>query len=144
MQCSYIRTNDRGEGKGGGGEKRGGREDVERWRLGWEGRGRRERRGIGPGWSQWNVERGEMREMIRGWEEASFRGKRGGGEGGITEKSVGALHTEKKTRGGRVGMGVEERGIGEGPVYLSSRYFGNMDSVLQAASLKVQPAMTRT
>lgn len=35
-------------------------------------------------------------------------------------------------RGGR-------RGTGEGTVYLSSRYFGNMDSVLQAASFKVEP-----
>lgn len=43
--------------------------------------------------------------------------------GGIKEKSVEALHREKMTRGGRGGMG-------EGTVYLSSGYFGNMDSVL--------------
>lgn len=52
-----------------------------------------------------------------------------GGLKGIKEKSVGALQTEKMTRGGRGGRG-------EGRVYLSSGYFGNMDSELQAASLR--------
>lgn len=51
--------------------------------------------------------------------------------GGLKEKSLGALHREKMTRGGRGGMG-------EGTVYLSSRYFGNMDSVLQAVSFKME------
>lgn len=50
---------------------------------------------------------------------------------------MGALQTEKMTRGGRGGRG-------EGTVYLSSGYFGNMDSVLQAASFKVEPAVTRS
>lgn len=38
MQCSYIPANDRGEGKGGGGERRGGRQEDERGevRLGGE------------------------------------------------------------------------------------------------------------
>lgn len=34
------------------------------------------------------------------------------------------------------------RGKGEGTVYLSSRYFGNMYSVLHAASFKVEPVIT--
>lgn len=41
-------------------------------------------------------------------------------------------------------MGEGEKGKGEGTVYLSSGYFGNIDSVLQAASLKVEPAVTRS
>lgn len=57
--------------------------------------------------------------------------------GGLKEKSLGALHREKMTRGGRGGMG-------EGTVYLSARYFGNMDSVLQAVSFKMESAVTRS
>lgn len=40
------------------------------------------------------MERGEMRETIRGWVETSFRGKTEGERGGGAERSVGALHTE--------------------------------------------------
>lgn len=57
---------------------------------------------------------------------------------------MGALCTEKMTRGGRGVMGEGVRGKGEGTVYLSSRYFGNMYSVLHAASFKVEPALTRS
>lgn len=48
MKCSYIAANDRWEGKGGGGERRGGGTNGER--SGWEERGRRQRRGIAHGW----------------------------------------------------------------------------------------------
>lgn len=92
-------------------------------------------------------ERDDMKGEIRGWEETTLRkrgGRRKGGERGIKEKSVGAVHTEKMTRGGREGMLEEERGRGEGVVYLSSGYFGNMDSELQAASFKVEQAIARS
>ncbi len=57
-------------------------------------------------------------------------GEKRGVKGGLRKRVW--EHTEKMTRGGRGGMG-------EGTVYLSSGYFGNMDSVLQAASFKVEP-----
>lgn len=46
---------------------------------------------------------------------------------------MGAQYTEKMTMGGRGVMGVGVRSKGEGTVYLSTRYFGNMYSGLHAA-----------
>lgn len=146
MQCSYIPANDRGEGKGGGGERRRGRREEERVevRLGGEREEKEEGElpmgGVSGTQERRRNEGDDMKWEIRGWEGTTLRGEKNEGQkkrgvkrgGGIKEKSVGAVHTENMTRGGRGGMG-------EGTVYLSSVYFGNMDSVQQAASFKVEP-----
>lgn len=53
----------------------------------------------------------DMKREIRGWEETTQKKIRGGeekrAEGGIEEKSVGALYTEKMTRGGSHGRGSD-------------------------------------
>lgn len=121
MQCSYIPANDRGEGKGGGGERRRGRQEK-KWgevRLGGE---REESKEGNHPWVEWpeHSTGEEMKGMIwrgrlRGWEETTLREKWGGrlkgvNRGGIKEKSVEALYREKITRGGREREGRHGRG----------------------------------
>lgn len=118
----YTRLMTEGWGKveegrdGEGGERR---RTEQSSRLGGE---REEKEEGNHPWVEWAEHRrgGEMEEMIwRGrlgrWEETTLRnegrGKKRGGLKEIKEKSVGALHTEKMTRGARGGEGGRGHGL---------------------------------
>lgn len=80
-----------------------------------------------------------MKGKIRRWEETPLRKYGVGSEGRGEEKIAGALHSDERMGGREGGRG----GMGEEMAYLSSGYFGNMDSVLQT-SFKVELALARS